>query len=578
MASLAEYRNQRSLELLLDGARWTIAIFGHWIVIWLLVWVLADVTQLWRGVAWAAAISLAIFFQACFALYWGHEKVSELNSAQVPRLLKVFTTSAWVVGLLWAMGGLVLFPENNREMQLFLVFVMGGMSLSAVGTQHVYLPACYGSMGVALPVLAARYGFDGRWVECSLLVLYTLVILRLARMLSRFSMRTISLQFERDQLLQQLTQHAADLERARDEADEANQAKSRFLAQASHDLRQPLHAMGLFVESLTDSATSGGSQVIGRMRDSIGMLSNLFDSLLDVTVLDAGNTESVERPFRLDDVFVQLERDFAPIAKAQNVQLRFVATSCVVASDPVLLRRLIQNLVSNAIRHANGGRVLVGARRRADRVTIEVCDNGAGIPEQDLERIFQEFVKLNHPESAEGAGLGLGLAIVQRLANVLGLNVQLKSKLGRGTRFFVHGVRRSQASPQSLLEEDRQASADWLVETRVLVVDDDREVLDATTRLLEQWGCTVTSMEQFPEPVPDTDVVLSDYELDGDDGLRRLIQLKQVKPDVLTVLISGNSSLELKDASGAAGIPLLHKPVRPVKLRSLLLQQATRAV
>ncbi len=577
MTALAEYRNHRSLELILDGARWSIAVFGHWVVIWLLIWVLADAVGALQSILWGVCISLVILFQACFAMFWGQEKLAALEYQKVQQLLRVFTVSAWLVGASWAVGGIVLFPENNREMQLFLVFVMGGMSLSAVGTQHVYLPACYGSMSFALPVLAVRYGLDERWVECSLLILYTLVILRLARMLSRFSLSTISLQYERDQLLEALTNHANDLERARAEADDANLAKSRFLAQASHDLRQPLHAMGLFVESLTDSATAGGQHVVNRMRDSIAMLSSLFDSLLDITVLDAGNTEAVSVAFRLDELYRQLAQDFAPVAGDNNVQLKFVSTSAVVKTDPVLLRRLIQNLVSNALRHTRDGKVVVGTRRAGQALAVEVVDNGAGIPKEEQARIFQEFVKLNHPDSAEGAGLGLGLAIVTRLARVLKLSVSLKSSYGKGTKFRVTGLNVSTESPQNLIREEKHASTDWLGDSRVLVVDDDVEVLEATVNLLKKWGCVVTGSESFPVPLPDVDVVLSDYELGSDDGLKRLVELKQTHPEILTVLISGNSSVELRDAASAAGIPLLHKPVRPVKLRSLLLQQATRA-
>ena len=570
----ASYQARRGLELLLDGARWTVATFGHWFVIWMLVWVLGDAVGMPTAIGWAVALSVVLLAQALFATRWTQARLDTLDAEGVARCLKTFTVSAWLVGACWAVAGVVLFAESVPELQLFLVFVMGGMSLAAVGTQHVHLPACYGSMGFAVPVLACRYALEGQWIEPVLLVLYTLVILRLARMLSRFSLRTIRLQHERDQLLHQLTARAQDLEAARREAEEANLSKSRFLAQASHDLRQPLHAIGLFVEALSSPAGElSEGRTVHRIRESVAMLSNLFDSLLDVTVLDAGTTRPNVAGFKLNEMFDQLRKDFAPIAAENGVSLRIVNTRACVLTDVVLFRRLLQNLLSNAIRYAPQGRVLVGARRSGDGWAVEVLDNGPGIAAEDRERIFQEFVKLDTGRPRGSAGLGLGLSIVSRLSRLLGLEVVLDSEPGRGTRFRVDGLETANAIVPLTEPAGRE---DPLDDTRVLVVDDDREVLDATAALLRSWGCEVTASVAFPAAPPEVDVALSDYELDGADGLALLCALRNEQPDVLPVLISGNSSAELRSAAADADVPLLHKPVRPVRLRSLLLQLATR--
>ncbi len=578
-ASIDDYQARRGLELLLDGARWTVATFGHWFVIWLLVWVLGEAVGWMRAIIWGAALSSVLLAQAIFASFWTLNRLDGVDDRKIRALLRYFTVSAWLVGCCWAAAGFVLFASDAPELQLFLVFVMGGMSLAAVGTQHVHLAACYGSMGFAVPLLAVRYAMDGRWIEPVLLILYTLVIMRLARMLSRFSLRTIRLQHERDRLLLELTDRARDLESARREAEEANLAKSRFLAQASHDLRQPLHAIGLFVESLSGRNTDTRTDhVINRMRESLGMLSNLFDSLLDVTVLDAGSTRVRPVDFRLAEMFEQLRKDFSPIAAENAVRLTFVHTAAEVRSDPLLFRRLLQNLVANAVRYAPGRRVVVGARRSGDGWMVDVLDNGPGIAPEDQQRIFQEFVKLDGNRRTGAGGLGLGLAIVSRLSRMLGLQVSLHSLPGKGTRFRVSDIAAAKAAPVSLIEPSVEAREDPLDGTRVLVVDDDREVLDATADLLSGWGCDVVAESAFPATLPEVDVVLSDYELAGDDGLLRLVAARSEIPGVLPVLISGNSTLELKHAADEAGIALLHKPVRPVRLRSLLLQLATREV
>ncbi|MEZ5595804.1 MAG: hybrid sensor histidine kinase/response regulator [Pseudomonadales bacterium] len=575
-----DYLRRRSLELLLDGARWSISTFGHLFVVWLLAWIQSQAVGIVTAGAWAGVLSTVLVFQAVYATIWSPQAVEALDDFGVRGRLAVFTSSAWIVGVCWAVAGVVLYPVELQELQMFLVFVMGGMSLAAVGTQHVYLPACYGSMGFAVPVLAARYALEGYWIEPVLLVLYTLVILRLARMLSRFSRRSSSLQFERDGLLRELTARARDLDQARRDAEEANLAKSRFLAHASHDLRQPLHAIGLFVESLSnDDISPRVVHVVDRIKDSLGMLSNMFDALLDITVLDARTTKVNPVDFSLQELFDALEKDFAPIAEENNVTLRMVSTSIFVRTDPILFRRLVQNLISNAIRYCPGARVVVGARRSGrDGCRILVADGGPGISELDQRRIFQEFVKLESSETRQMPGLGLGLAIVERLSRVLRLTIELKSGEGSGTRFVVSGIERGGEASAVFRDEGAVDSGGLLAGKRVLIVEDDPDVLDATGALLRRWGCEVQQMLMIPRTLPDVDIVISDRQIGDEDGLEFLRRISLHRPDVRTMLISGDSSQGLREMANSAGVPLLHKPVRPVRLRSLLLHLLVQEV
>lgn len=573
MIKLEEFQRRHSLELLLNSARWAVACIAHWAVAWLLVWAISDAIPLSVSIPWAVILSSVTLFQVIYASHGQARIQTQASDSLVSRTLRTYTWSAWIFGLCWAVAPVLLFPVQYPELQLFLVFVVGGVSLAAVGTQHVYLPACYGSMGFMVPALAVRYVLEERWIESLLLVVYYLLLLSLARRLFHSTINTMRLQHQRDELLGALREGAHKLEEAKLAADEANLAKSRFLAQASHDLRQPLHAIGLFAETLSDNKDPKTRQIVDRMQESIGMLSNLFASLLDISVLDAGKTQPLSSSFYLQQLFQQVRKDFEPLAEQAGVSLRFRDTRAVIKCDQVLLRRMLQNLISNAIHYAPNGEVLVGRRWEGERsCAIDVIDNGPGIPETDQHIVFNEFVRLQASNEQKIPGLGLGLTIVARLAKVLNLHVGLDSQPGHGTRFRISGLTVSNESVTPLTEKPVQDARNRLTGTRLLIVDDDEEVLNATSSLLARWGCEVVACTQFPDSLPNVQMVLCDYELKNDDGLTRLRRIARDHPQVTLILISGNSSPQLKRQAAELSIPLLHKPVRPVQLRSLLLR------
>ncbi len=574
-----DYFRQRSLAILLDSADWGLVTFGHVFVAFTLAWMLTPDRGYLVAFTWATALAVAVVAQALYSNRYKDDS-DEFDSATVDRHLRWFTLSAVAVGVLWAAAGLVLYPVQDEELRLFLVFVMGGMSLAAVGTQHVYLPVCFASMSYAIPTLGLRYVIDGHIVEPILLMLYTAVLIRLARMLSQFSRRANELQFERDVLLQQLTARAEELEVAKEAADEANAAKSRFLAHASHDLRQPLHAIGLFIETIaTDNLGDRAARVVDRVQHSLGALTRLFDSLLDITKLDTDQTDVNIQSFHLAELFEQLNRDFQPIAREGDVSLKFSKTSLAIATDPEFFRRLLQNLIANAIRYAPGARVVVGVRRQAGGVCkVQVIDTGPGIAPGDQRRVFAEFVRLD--SSGKGLstpGLGLGLSIVKRVADMLGLQVRIESVLGQGSVFSVCDVPLATGPPVALSESAPVSAPNLLHQARILVIDDDIEVLEATGNLLSQWGCDVRAEESIPADLEFVDIVVSDVELaNGVDGLNELANLRR-RHGTSLVLISGNTSEELRERASAQCVTLLHKPVRPVQLRSALLHALTQS-
>jgi len=583
------YTARRSLEFLVDGASWTISTFGHFVVAWLLAWLLMREFGYIAPSLWAFALCAVVAYQS-----WFTQSIASLETAddkRVETLLRQFTRSALLVGLLWASVAVLLFPTEASESRLFFVFIIGGMSLAAVGTQHVYLPACYASMGIALPCLALRYAWAGEWLQAVLLGLFAAVILRLARMLSRFSMQTIRLQFERDTLLAELTARATELDAARLDAEAANVAKSRFLAQASHDLRQPLHAIGLFVETIADHPVDDKvASVISRVRRSLDSLSKLFESLLDVSLFDTGRIKVSLEHIRAQSLFDQLERDFSDLADKRQVTLKFQPTAAVLHSDRALLNRLLLNLVSNAIRYAPAGRVLVGVRwinpsASALEYAIEVRDSGAGIAPADQERVFEEFVRLhNTTPDPDLPGLGLGLSIVSRVAQLLNLHVELMSYSGAqagaktGTRFRISGLQPGDDQQVVELAEEPLSATDLLQGVQVLVIEDDSVTLDAMGELLRKWQCEVELHSALPTSNLDTpwDVLITDYELAGEQtGIAIIRTLRTRVPQLPAILVTGTASSDVATLAAEIAVPLLHKPVRPAQLRSALLHVLT---
>jgi len=317
---------------------------------------------------------------------------------------------------------------------------------------------------------------------------------------------------------------------------------------------------------------------------SVDVLAKLFDSLLDVAVLDAGGVAPRKVAFDLGELLNQVGDDFALVAEASGVELRVAETSLVVRSDPILVRRIVQNLISNATRHAERGRVLVGARRRGDSVAIEVHDTGRGVSEQDLARIFDEFTRLAPERMGPRAtpGLGLGLSIVRRLVDVLGLEVEVRSRVGVGSSFVVHGLVRAYEAPQRTMaaQEPALTGLDAITGLRVLVIDDDGDARQAMGEILERWGCVVTlSAGEDWDATAVQDVALCDYELGPElTGVQAAVRARaDFGADLSVILISGHTGEAVREVAMRERLPLLQKPVRPGQLRSALLAAAVSA-
>jgi signal transduction histidine kinase/DNA-binding NarL/FixJ family response regulator len=382
---------------------------------------------------------------------------------------------------------------------------------------------------------------------------------------------------------------AANLNRMSDELgrlykqlEAANVAKSRFLAAASHDLRQPLHALNLFVAQLrTETDQFERSRVIAQIDAAVTAMDDLFNALLDISKLDAGAVAADVTEFPLAQILKRIERTFAPAAREKGLRLRMVPSNAWVRSDFILLERILLNLVSNAIRYTDRGGVTVGCRRRGRVLRIEVWDSGIGIPEDQRKNVFDEFYQLADPERIRRGGLGLGLAIVDRLCRLLDHPLEVTSTLGRGSRFAV-SLPLAPSQPQSIENAiARKAISDPVSGKLILVIDNDVPVLDAMRGLLRSWGCRVVTAESDNSVLASLaaaklrpDLVISDFRLsDGRTGIEIIGRLRSAFGAPLPAfLISGDIASERLREARAMGLHLLHKPVGAMALRAMINQ------
>lgn len=377
----------------------------------------------------------------------------------------------------------------------------------------------------------------------------------------------------------------AELAQKRVEAERANEAKTRFLAAASHDLRQPLHAIGLYVATLEDQALPDQARpLVAQLGKSVAMLQDLLEALLDISRLDAGNVKPDLTVFPVNQLLSSIEMRYAPPARAKQLTLRVMSCQAVVRTDPLLLDRILFNLVSNAVRYTLRGKVLIGCRRRGSMLRIEVWDTGIGIPEGQQDCVFEEFRRGPGAAQIAERGLGLGLAIVDRLTHLLHHPLELRSVPGKGSVFTVSvplARRQDLPAPVGATVVD----SGLLPGAEVLLIDDDAEALRSMQALLAQWHCSVSTadggaaaLDGLRQPGRATPrIVISDLRLARESGANVLDLVRARYGDqVIGILVSGDTSSEVRAIAARHGYPLLTKPVRPGKLRALMEQLLRR--
>jgi signal transduction histidine kinase/integral membrane sensor domain MASE1/CheY-like chemotaxis protein len=499
-------------------------------------------------------------------------------------------------------GAIYVFDEAEREFQLSATFGMSAEMIAAVRDLHAEISAAVGPLTETheasqtpdlhelapspLNDILLRAGYRARLLVPLLRsdrVVGALVICRQAP--GEFAPSTIDLlkTFAAQSVLAiQNARLFAEIESKSRQLELANSAKSRFLAVASHDLRQPLHALGLFVAQLrTPLKPEERAKTIERVHAAVREMNELFNSLLDISRLDAGILAPRIVAFPIARLLQKIETTFDQAAREKGLRLRVMRSDAWVRSDALLLERILLNLVSNAVRYTLRGGIIVGCRRRGEALRIEVWDSGPGIPDGHKQNIFGEFFQLPTPERDRYGGLGLGLAIVDRLRRLLNHEIELTSTVGRGSRFTI--LVPMAAEGVSSIETARPPHpAAFVVEGKViLVIDDVPIVLEGTSGLLGKWGYSVvtassdeTALIQLTEREQRPDLIISDYHLaNGKTGIEAIERINAAfGASIPAILISGDTAPErLRDARDK-GYILLHKPVDPMRLRAVMHQ------
>ncbi len=538
---------------------------GRWMAAWLAL-ILAN--QAWRGL---------------LARAWNRQRPG-LDATR--RWGRYWSAGSTVAGALWGLAALVMYPPSAPHQALLIVcvfgVVLGGLNLTAV-----YRSSFYGFALPALVPLIARVAVEGDQVHLYTALVMAVVlgfILAFGHQLNDVLTRSLAMRYENVDLIEELKAKSRAAHEARATAEAANRTKSQLLAAASHDLRQPLHALGLYVAALAARAADAEWRpLVGSVQRAVAALESQFEQLLDLSRLEAGAMTPARARVALAPLFVRVVAELRPQAEARGLVLRVATTRVAVRSDPAMLERMVRNLVANAIRYTEAGGVLLGARRRGDSVAIDVIDTGIGIAPEYHARIFEEFYQVRAPcGSRSHSGMGLGLAIVRRLAALLEHRIEVASQVGRGSRFGV-------IAPRAMAESERRvprrspAAAAWPRTTGsirgalIAVVDDDPAAVDAMTALFETWGAHVAGgrdaqelLESLGRAERYPDLVVADLRLArGETGIDVVHKVRDELGIVVpALLVSGDTSPGAARDARVAGLPLLDKPVVPAVLHA----------
>jgi signal transduction histidine kinase/ActR/RegA family two-component response regulator len=506
---------------------------------------------------WKAGVVLALG-----ASIWASVPLLHRFGALCGALTAILTMQAYLFSLTW------LFGTGSGLQMAYLVVP----AIIFVALETRFLPLVISGILAVLQVVVLQ-----------IMVPYNTGLLDSAELLTTFvisvTSSTAALIAVVNFALSEAARAEANLEEKSRLLEMADRYKSHFLASASHDLRQPLHALNLFVAQLpTEKKPAERKRLVSRIEAAVASMNELFEALLDMTKLEAGVLHANPVDLPVQRLLDHIETTFTALAGKKGLSLRVVPCSAWVRSDPILLERILFNLVGNAVRYTARGGVVVGCRRRATQLRIDVCDTGAGIPEDQRQSIFSEFYQLATPALDRTAGLGLGLAIVDRLGRLLGHPVQLQSNPGRGSRFSVSvplaaELRDTVPLPTALCATDLARGK------RVMVIDDDVLVLDGMRGILQSWGCrvqTATSGAAALASVVDggtqPDLIISDLRLaDGESGIEVIERLREaLGAPVPAFVISGDTAPERLREASAGGYHLLQKPVSPLTLRTTL--------
>jgi len=525
-------------------------------------------------------VSLALVRGGIARSYWQHSASGETDKLPWGML---YFIGAGLAGCLWGIATVVFYLPDEPEYILLIVSLYAGLISASAASSGAYMPAFYYFAIPATLPFALRLLNDGRDIFLLmgfLMIFYLGICLIFVRTYHRNTLALIKTQIENKMLLEQVSEEKQLAEESQRIAEQAVIDKNRFLASASHDLRQPLHALGLFIGALRHGAPPSQIQLIDSIQGSVGALNHLFNSLLDVSRLDAGVVQTTPKHCRLGEVVGRLFEQYKSLTQGRQLEFEVDCGDPVVFTDPVLLERVLRNLLVNAIHYTDKGKVAIICRPLNDHVTIQISDSGIGIPQRETEAIFSEYYQLNNPERDRNKGLGLGLAIVRRLCDLMELPISVESIVGQGTTF---SLLLKKGDPNQVEAGISQTSPTSIADLSVLVIDDEQAVLEGMSSVLKSWGCHVLLSESASDAVAMIaeldfvpDMIFSDYRLrENKTGVEAVDAIyDELNRDVPAVIVTGDTSPELLEEVAARGFHLLHKPVTPDAINQALIDWA----
>jgi signal transduction histidine kinase/CheY-like chemotaxis protein len=522
-----------------------------------------------RAAFWSVLLIACMIFHLAICRAFGRAR-----DPQPALWIRLFVYAALFEGLSWGLGVFLFASQTHYYRQIIMLVLSSGLVASTafvLSTQLAPFRAFFYPAMLPHLVVQLIYPYPLHILAELATGAFILSVTIATQRSTAQVVEVLRLRFQNEAL-------ARDLKVQIQRAEEANLAKSRFLAAASHDLRQPVHAMAMFVGALRGQPLdSAALSFIDNIDGSLSALDELFAALLDISKLDAGVVDVGLANIPVDALLKRICKEQEAAAAAKGLDLRRTRSSLIVRTDPVLLERVVRNLVTNAVKYTDYGRISVGCRREAGHVTIVVGDTGRGIARDDLDRVFDEFFQVGNPGRNRSQGLGLGLAIVRRILPLIEGTVSLTSRPGGGSLFKVRIPRAFDISPPAL----PISPADLVAPSKdlILVIDDEDEILSGMAALLKGWGHEVLTASSatalldkilpgFHEP----GLIICDYRLrGGETGLNAISQVRAaLGSDLAALLITGDTAPHRLAEAQSFGIPVLHKPVSVSKLRAAI--------
>ena len=565
-----------------------VSLLGHFlgiVVFTAIMFPLAHPLALW---GWSLTFSALWVFRVSSLV--GFRRSQLQDAAEHEYWLRLWNVSAIASAGMWGVATLLFYQQAETFQRVALMLMiytygMGGVPYMASQSRVfiICLSLYFGPLVASIALTPEPHHLELAGIWC----LMTYGTFALGRAFRRVFDDMVRLKLHNEELAAKLREEAAAAEVAQRQAELANRAKTQFFAAASHDLRQPLHAMGLFAEALRQRSTDDEVvHLVNSINSSVDALEGLFSELLDITKIDTGGVEPEPEHFSVGDLFSRLRLHFEPTAFEKGLALSFRGEQHFAYADPMLVERIVRNLVSNAIRYTEDGGVLVSCRRHGKKLLIQVWDTGIGITDKEQARIFEEFYQVQSARPLEPhhrKGLGLGLAIVKRLADLMAAPLTLRSRVGRGTVFTLMLPIGRAPRMQPVSNAPKPSLGVTLDRRHIVVVEDELAVLEGLQVLLKGWGATVSAFDSVaavsawadgfdPDTTPRPDLLMVDYRLpDQRTGIDAIKVLRDIfGPALPAILVTGSTMTQHEEEARQHQFHVLLKPVVPTKLRAMI--------